>query len=92
MGRYLPPTDFATEEKNPKSGVTHKFHEYFSLPLKNRHEIELPNTVSQSRFRLFFGHWLVEKTAEKYSPFGRFSFAHLLRYQGLAVPLVQLRP
>jgi hypothetical protein len=29
---------------------------------------------------------------EKFSPFGRSAFAHLLRYQGLAVLEVQLHP
>ena len=30
--------------------------------------------------------------AEKYSPFGRAAFAHLLRYQGLAVPKYSCAP
>jgi hypothetical protein len=56
------------------------------------HKINGAKIILPANFGVRFVPQLSDKNAKKYSPFGRAAFAHLLRYHGLAVLEVQLRP
>ena len=68
------------------------FHECFSAKLQKMHNINGLILIIFEDFEVHFVPQRSKRSAKKHSPFGRVAFAHLLRYQGLAVPKYSFAP